>query len=763
MNEFKSSRYLQMFMALMLSALLAGCSGGGSQGRAPILGAGGTAALAPTVTAVTPANNATGVATSNPVIAASFSEPMAPITGAASFTVTCAASCTSPTGTVTLDASNMVATFTLTPGTTLQPLTLYTATVTGATSLATGLPLASPYVWTFTTGIAPTVTAVAPVNNATGVTINNTIITAAFSEPMAPITGAASFTVTCAASCTSPSGTVTLDASNTIATYTLMPGTTLQPNTLYTATVTAAQSISGLAMVSPYVWTFTTGVAPDTTRPRVASTVPTTTTPGPTTGVPTNTAITAVFTEEMAPATITGTSFTLTGPGTTAVAGTVSYAVGTATATFTPTATLAAGTTYTATITSAATDVAGNALAGNQASLPAASNYVWTFTTAAAVASSAVSVLSTIPVAGASAVCPNATINATFNVPSGLRMDPATVNSATFTVTGPAPYSTPVTAGSVVLDGATGTIATFTPLSALTAGVTYTATIKGGVNGVKDLAIPANGMANDFVWTFTVGSATGNCLTPVALGSATTFGDFGGSAGMTNQGTLTVVNGDIGTTAVSTAVTGFHDAGPQCIYTQTPLNIGTVNGTIYTAPPPPTVGCPTEGTSATLAIATKARADALTAYNALVAMPGGPDPGAGNLANLVLTPGVYTAAAGSFMIQGGNLTLDAQGNANAVWVFQMATSLTVGGPGVAFPQSIILVNGAQAKNVFWQVGSAATINAGGGGTMVGTIISQSGIVISTAGNAAVTTLNGRAISLGASVTIVNTVINVPAP
>ena len=763
MNEFKSSRYLQMFMALMLSALLAGCSGGGSQGRAPILGAGGTAALAPTVTAVTPANNATGVATSNPVIAASFSEPMAPITGAASFTVTCAASCTSPTGTVTLDASNMVATFTLTPGTTLQPLTLYTATVTGATSLATGLPLASPYVWTFTTGIAPTVTAVAPVNNATGVTINNTIITAAFSEPMAPITGAASFTVTCAASCTSPSGTVTLDASNTIATYTLMPGTTLQPNTLYTATVTAAQSISGLAMVSPYVWTFTTGVAPDTTRPRVASTVPTTTTPGPTTGVPTNTAITAVFTEEMAPATITGTSFTLTGPGTTAVAGTVSYAVGTATATFTPTATLAAGTTYTATITSAATDVAGNALAGNQASLPAASNYVWTFTTAAAVASSAVSVLSTIPVAGASAVCPNATINATFNVPSGLRMDPATVNSATFTVTGPAPYSTPVTAGSVVLDGATGTIATFTPLSALTAGVTYTATIKGGANGVKDLAIPANGMANNFVWTFTVGSAAGNCLTSVALGSATTFGDFGGSAGMTNQGTLTVVNGDIGTTAVSTAVTGFHDAGPQCIYTQTPLNIGTVNGTIYTAPPPPTVGCPTEGTSATLAIATKARADALTAYNALVAMPGGPDPGAGNLANLVLTPGVYTAAAGSFMIQGGNLTLDAQGNANAVWVFQMATSLTVGGPGVAFPQSIILVNGAQAKNVFWQVGSAATINAGGGGTMVGTIISQSGIVISTAGNAAVTTLNGRAISLGASVTIVNTVINVPAP
>jgi Ice-binding-like len=122
---------------------------------------------------------------------------------------------------------------------------------------------------------------------------------------------------------------------------------------------------------------------------------------------------------------------------------------------------------------------------------------------------------------------------------------------------------------------------------------------------------------------------------------------------------------------------------------------------------------------------------------------------------------VYTAGAGSFKIEGGNLTLDAQGNANATWVFQMASTLTVGGPGAAFPQSVILANGAQAKNVFWQVGSAATINAAGGGTMVGTIISQSGVSISTAGNTTIVTLNGRALSLNASVTMVNTVVNVP--
>ena len=89
------------------------------------------------------------------------------------------------------------------------------------------------------------------------------------------------------------------------------------------------------------------------------------------------------------------------------------------------------------------------------------------------------------------------------------------------------------------------------------------------------------------------------------------------------------------------------------------------------------------------------------------------------------------------------------------------SSLTVGTPTAA--SSIVLANGAQAKNVYWQVGSAATINGAGGGTMAGTIISSAAITFSTAGNTTVTTLNGRALALNASVTMVNTVINVPAP
>ena len=134
----------------------------------------------------------------------------------------------------------------------------------------------------------------------------------------------------------------------------------------------------------------------------------------------------------------------------------------------------------------------------------------------------------------------------------------------------------------------------------------------------------------------------------------------------------------------------------------------------------------------------------------------------GRTGNRTLAPGIYKSAPGSFGITQGDLTLDAQGDPNAFWVFQMATTLTVGTPSA--PESVLLINGAQAKNVFWQVGSAATINGiVGGGTMSGTIIAQAAISVSTAGVAAVTTINGRALVLSGPLTVVNTVINVPAP
>lgn len=119
-------------------------------------------------------------------------------------------------------------------------------------------------------------------------------------------------------------------------------------------------------------------------------------------------------------------------------------------------------------------------------------------------------------------------------------------------------------------------------------------------------------------------------------------------------------------------------------------------------------------------------------------------------------PGTYTSAT-TFKLTTGDLTL--HGGPNDVWVFQVGSALTIGAPG--FPRNVILTGGAQAKNVFWQVTSAARIEDRC--TMVGTIIATQGVTISTAGQLATTRLDGRALSLIASVTMVNTLINVPAP
>jgi uncharacterized repeat protein (TIGR02543 family) len=243
----------------------------------------------------------------------------------------------------------------------------------------------------------------------------------------------------------------------------------------------------------------------------------------------------------------------------------------------------------------------------------------------------------------------------------------------------------------------------------------------------------------------------------VTLGSIANFGAFGGNAGITNQGLHTIVNnGGIGTTAASTLITGFHDGLTADVYTETPLNVGNVTGGIFTAPPAP-------GTATSNTIANNALFDATTAYNSIspASKPGGADPGAGELGGLTLAPGIYKSASGTFKITNLDLVLDAQGNPNAEWIFQTAAGLTVGTPAGA--KSISLIGGAQAKNVYWYVGSTAVINYAGGGTMVGTILANSGVTLSSPANSttltAQTVLNGRAISLISSVTMVNTVIN----
>jgi hypothetical protein len=612
---------------------------------------------------------------------------------------------------------------------------------------------------------APTVTAVVPLNNAVGVAITTNII-AAFSKDMDPstITGTTFTVVNTTLGGTAVAGNVTYDAASRTATFTPTIPATLPISTRFTATITTgARDLAGNALAGNFVWAFTTGVKADTIRPRVTSTVPVN-------GAfiaPINAAITATFSKPMAPATITtGTTFTVkeTLTGINVPGGPVTYIVPSKVATFKPTAALTVGMNYTATITTAATDLSGNQLAGNTPPpLPAASNYVWTFTATAADVTKPTVTL-TAPVNAVAGVALNIGVNATFSK----AMDPSTLNTATFTL---APTATPLAlvGGTVTYDPATQ-IATLKPTSNLAPNTPYTATVTAVAADLagNTLLVPAVG-APPNPWAFTTG--TGLAPGAVPLGLAETFGTFGGSAGMTNQGTLTIIDGDIGTIATATSsVTGFHDS--LDIYTETPANIGTVTGTIFTCTnsttgPNSAVNlAPATANAANCALATQARLDAQAAFIALAGMAssGAPPMGVGsNLGSQTVNPGVWTAPAGFFIIQGGNLTLDALGDTNAVFVFQMASTLTVGGPGAAFPQSITLINGAQAKNVFWQVGTTATINAAGGGTMEGTIIANSGVVFSTAGNVIVLTLNGRAVSLISSVTMVNTVINVPAP
>ena len=565
-------------------------------------------------------------------------------------------------------------------------------------------------------GVCPRVSSTNPVDTASGVSLNKTI-DAIFNEAMNPATiNSLTFTIT--KGTTPIAGVITYAGT----TATFSPTNNFLPGTKYTGTITSGvKDPAGNSMVSDYVWNFTTGAGPDITAPTVISTDPA----NAATSVALNKKISATFSEAMDSLSTT-TSFTLvnTTLGGTSVNGSISYSGGTAI--FSPSGNLAPNTTYTGTITTGAKDVTGNALA---------SKYVWNFTTGGDVTPP--TVIATDPLNTATGIALDKKITATFSE----AMNPLTMNittvvlqQGTMVVLGTATYS--------------GTTVTFSPSGNLAASTTYTVTV---TTGAKDLA--GNSLANNYVWSFT----TASIAPPSFLGSASFFGAFGGNAGITNQGLNTIINnGSIGTTAASTLITGFHDGKTRDIYTETPLNVGDVTGGIYTAPPAP-------GNANAFTIATKALLDATIAYNSIspASKPGGTDPGAGELGGLTLAPGVYKSASGTFKITNGNLTLDAKGDPNAQWIFQTASGLTVGVAGPAGARSVVMINGGQAKNVYWYVGSAATINGSGGGIMSGTIIASAGVTFSTAGNAVQTVLNGRALSLNASVTMVNTTVNVP--
>jgi len=571
---------------------------------------------------------------------------------------------------------------------------------TGARNVTVTNSLGTSGQQTFTVNaLQPTVTSTNPAIGATAVPINRKI-TAAFSKSMNPATiSAATFTL--ASATTTITGVVAYDAASNIATF--APAANLAANTAFTATITTgAKDLAGNSLASNFVWAFTTSAVSDTTAPTVGSTNPA----SAATGVALNQKIAATFSKAMDSTTITTTTFTLK-QGTTAVAGTVAYA-GT-TATFTPTANLAASTAYTATISTGATDLAGNALAGG-GSAP----NPWTFTTGTTSTASAPTVTSTVPADTATSVGINQAINATFST----GMDPATITTATFTLAGPG--TTTVVTGTVAYN-ATSNIATFTPTANLAANALFTATV---TTGAKDLA--GNPLAANKVWTFTTGTATVG-QAPVNLRSLSTFAAVAG-AGLTNSnsGGQTTLNGDVG---LSPTATCLGDGSPCSALDPK------INGTLYANDP--------------AGIAAKAKADLVSAYNDGAGRP--PGTVENDLSGMTLPPGVYTSGSTMSIAVSGVLTLDAKGDANAVWIFQVGASLTVNNSA-----QVLLINGAKAANVFWAVAASSTIGANA---------SFKGSVLAVASNSVGTlsVVEGRLLSETGQVTLLSNTVTVPAP
>ena len=189
----------------------------------------------------------------------------------------------------------------------------------------------------------------------------------------------------------------------------------------------------------------------------------------------------------------------------------------------------------------------------------------------------------------------------------------------------------------------------------------------------------------------------------VGLGAATSFAVLAGS-GITNTGTTTI-NGDVGTYP-TTSMTGVGSL--------------TITGTNHAGD----------------AVTQTAKTDLITAYNT-AAGSGPPIPVVANLGGQTLVPGVYNSASSLGLT--GALTLS--GGSTDVWIFQAGSTLTT-----ATGSSVVLIGGAQSCNIFWQIGSSATI--GTGSAFKGTIIANDSITVTTGA-----TIVGRALARSGAVTL----------
>ena len=193
-----------------------------------------------------------------------------------------------------------------------------------------------------------------------------------------------------------------------------------------------------------------------------------------------------------------------------------------------------------------------------------------------------------------------------------------------------------------------------------------------------------------------------------ALAQLSSFAVLGGST-VTNTATPTTVNGNLGVSPGS-AVTGF----PPGIVT---------GGTIHAAD----------------AVAAQAQTDLTTTYNDLANTSCNTDLTGQDLGGKTLTAGVYCFSSSAQLT--GTLTLDAQGNPNALFIFKIGSTLTT-----ASASSVLLINGGSSCGVFWQVGSSATL--GTGTALLGSIVALTSITLNTGAS-----VSGRVLARNGAVTL----------
>ena len=219
----------------------------------------------------------------------------------------------------------------------------------------------------------------------------------------------------------------------------------------------------------------------------------------------------------------------------------------------------------------------------------------------------------------------------------------------------------------------------------------------------------AGAVVSMLVVVVVAGPAVAVPLTPIDLGRAAPFAILAGdSVGNTATGPTTIVRGDLGVFASSGAVTGFPP--------------GEVHGTLHASGAPAVVGAHADLVAAFADAAGRSSNFAL----------------AGDLIGLTLHAGVHTNVGA--VANTGTVTLDADGNSNGVFIFQVGGALAM-----AAASKVILINGAQAKNVFWRVDGSGAVGAGS--EFAGTLMTSAAI-----GVGANSSFNGRALALTGAIT-----------